>query len=145
MPEERNEAVPEETTAAMSLDEDLASFADAAVADWPEVFFSGEFDAGIRDLCRTHLPFPPSWTPEECDEFISEWADPLANQLSTKFDDLCDTVVERFVRSYGFLPDAEYVSEMLDRERRFAAAMDLDSMIDWLSDEIARLSIHPLG
>lgn len=49
----------------MSLDDDLEDLATAAVSDWPEISFSGQLDAAIRDLYRTHLLFPQFWTQEE--------------------------------------------------------------------------------
>ena len=54
------------------LDSDLEKLADAAVADWPDIAFSGQLDSAIGDLYRLpHLRFPPSWSQEECDEYIA--------------------------------------------------------------------------
>ncbi len=41
----------------MTLNDDLEKLATEAVNDWPEISFSGQFNAAIRDLYRTHLSF----------------------------------------------------------------------------------------
>ena len=63
----------------------------AAISDWPAITLCGQLDAAIQGLYRTHLPFPPSWTPDEHEEFIKEHADTDAQQLATQFDDTIDT------------------------------------------------------
>lgn len=75
----------------MSLDNDLEKLATAAVSDWPEIAMSGQLDAAIRDLYPEHLPFPPSWPPDEREEFIQEHADTGTQQLSSQFDDAIDS------------------------------------------------------
>ena len=75
----------------MSLDDDLEKLATAAISDWPAITLCGQLDAAIQGLYRTHLPFPPSWTPDEHEEFIKEHADTDAQQLATQFDDTIDT------------------------------------------------------
>ena len=89
---------------AVSLDSELEKLANAAVADWPEIAFSGQFDAAIRDLYRSHLQFPPSWTQERRDEFITSNAEMDAIRLTAKFDDVIDTVIDGYVRQHGILP-----------------------------------------
>jgi hypothetical protein len=128
----------------MSLDHDLEKLANAAVTDWPEVSFSGQLDVAVRDLYRTHLPFPPSWTPDECDEFIDEHADMDAQQLATRFDDLIDTVIDDFGRQYGCLPHQEDALEMIAAARK-DAVYALQANIDYLADDLAQLAVHIAG
>lgn len=128
----------------MSLDDDLETLAKAAVTEWPEIAFSGQLDAAIRGLYRTHLRFPPSWTPDERDEFIEEHADTDAQQLATQFDDLCDGVIDGFGRQYGYLTHQEDASTMIDAARK-DAVYQLQDSIDYLSDELATLAIHTAG
>ena len=128
----------------MGLDSDLKKLVNAAVADWPEIAFSGQLDATIRDLYRSHLRFPPSWSQEECDEFITSNADMDAIRLTTKFDDLIDTVIDRYERQHGTRPHHDDVGEMIDADHR-AAIYELESYIEALSDELARMTTHSLG
>ena len=87
----------------MSLSAELEELADAAVADWPEISCSGQFEAGIRDLYRSQLQFPPFWSQDDCDEFITGNAEMDAIRLTTKFDDVIDTVIDRYTRQHGTL------------------------------------------
>jgi hypothetical protein len=128
----------------MGLDSDLKKLANATVADWPEIAFSGQLDAAIRDLYRSHVRFPPSWPQEECDEFITSNADMDAIRLTTKFDDLIDTVIDRYERQRWSRPHHDDAGEMIDAERR-AAIYELESYIEALSDELARMTTHSLG
>jgi hypothetical protein len=127
----------------MSLDSDLKKLADAAVADWPEIALSGRLDGAIRDLYRSHLRFPASWT-QECDEFITSNADMDAIRLTTEFDDLIDTVIDRYERQHWTRPHHDDAGEMIDAERR-AAIYELESYIEALSDELARMTTYSLG
>lgn len=120
----------------MSLDDDLESLATAAVRDWPEISLSGQLDAALRDLYRTHLPFPESWTPDEREEFSEEWADTDIQQLVTQFDDAVDVVIDRFGRQNGYSPHPEDAAEMIDKARR-EAVYDLEASIAYLADKIA--------
>ena len=52
----------------------------------------------IRDLYRSQLKFPPSWPQERRDEFITSNAEMDTIQLTAKFDDVIDTVIDRYVR-----------------------------------------------
>ncbi|MGB5110933.1 MAG: transposase [Mycobacterium sp.] len=128
----------------MSLDDDLENLATAAVSDWPEIAFSGRLDGAIRELYRMHLPFPPSWTPDECEEFIEEHADTDAQQLATQFDDAIDVVIDDFGRQNGHLPHHEDASEMIDASRR-TMVYELLANIEYLKDELAQLTIHTAG
>ena len=133
-----------EGATAMSLDDDLENLATAAVSDWPEIAFSGRLDGAIRELYRMHLPFPPSWTPDECEEFIEEHADTDAQQLATQFDDAIDVVIDDFGRQNGHLPHHEDASEMIDASRR-TMVYELLANIEYLKDELAQLTIHTAG
>lgn len=128
----------------MSLDDDLEELATAAVSDWPDITFSGHLDAAIRDLYRKHLQFPPSWTPDEREEFIEEHADTDAQQLATRFDDAIDTVVDGFGRQYGYLPHHDDAAEMISAART-SAVYELMSSIEYLQDELAQRAIHTAG
>lgn len=128
----------------VSLSAKLEKLADAAVADWPEISASGQFEARIRDLYWTHLRFPPSWSQDECDEFITTNADMDAIRLTTKFDDLIDTVTERYERQHWTRPHHDDAGEMIDAERR-AAIYELEFYVEALSDELARMTNHSLG
>lgn len=128
----------------MSFDDDLERLANAAVTDWPEISFSGRLDAAIRDLYRTHLPFPPSWTPDECDDFIEVHADMDAQQLATQFDDLIDVVIDGFGRQYGYRPHQEDASTLI-AEARKDAVYELQANIEYRSDDLAQMAIHTAG
>jgi hypothetical protein len=128
----------------MSLDDDLANLATTAVSEWPEIAFSGRLDAAIRDLFRTHLPFPASWTPNECMEFIEEQADTDAQRLATQFDDAIDVAIDDFGRQNGYLPLEEGASAMI-AEARKDAVYELEASIDHLADDLAQRAIHTAG
>jgi hypothetical protein len=128
----------------VSLNAELEKLANAAVADWPEIAFSGQFEAEIRDLYRSHLLFPPSWPQDECDEFITSNADMDAIRLTTKFDDLIDTVIDRYTRQHGILPHDDDAAELIDAERR-AAVYELEIYLAAFSDEIAEVTAHSPG
>jgi hypothetical protein len=128
----------------MSLDDDLEKLATVAVSEWPEIAFSGRLDAAIRDLYRTHLPFPPSWTPDECEEFIEEHADTAAQQLTTQFDDAIDVVIDDFDRQNGYLPHHEDALTMI-AEARKDAVYELQASIEHLSEDLAQMAVHTAG
>ena len=128
----------------MSLDQDLENLATAAVSDWPEISRSGQLDAALRDLYRTHLPFPQFWTPDEREEFIEEWADTDAQQLVTQFDDAIDVMIDDFGRQNGYLPHPEDAAEMIAKARR-EAVYDLEVNIAYLPDDLAQKAIHTAG
>lgn len=128
----------------MSLNDDLEKLATEAVNDWPEISLSGRFNAAIRDLYRTHLSFPVSWTPDEREVFIEEHADTDATQLATQFDDAIDTVIDGFGLQYGYLPHHDDAAEMISAART-SAAYELLSSIEYLQDELAQLAIHTAG
>lgn len=128
----------------MNLDDDLKHLANAAAIDWPEFLFSGQFDAAIRDLYRTHLRFPPSWTPDERDEFIEEHADVDAQQLATQFDDLIAVVIDGFGRRHGYQPNQDDASSTIAQARR-DAIYELEASIEYLSDDLAQSAIHTAG
>lgn len=125
----------------MSLDDDLEKLAASVVSDWPEITFSGQLDAAIQDLYRTHLQFPPSWTPDECEEFIEERADTDARQLTAQFDDVIDTAIDDFGRLNGYPPHHDDASESISAARK-KAVYELQSCIGYLKDELAQLTIH---
>lgn len=127
----------------MSLDDDLENLA-TAVSDWPEISRSSQLDAAIRDLYRTHLSFPPFWTPEAREEFIEEWADTDAQRLATQFDDAIDVVIDGFGRQNGYLPHPEDAAEMIDEARK-EAVYDLDASIAHLAEDLAQKAIHTAG
>lgn len=128
----------------MGLGDDLEKLATAAVGDWPEMGMSGQLDAAIRDLYRKYLPFPPSWTAGEREDFIEEWAETDAQQLATQFDDAIDTVTDDFGRQNGYLPNDGDASEMLSTART-TAIYELAASIEYLGDELAQLTIHTAG
>ncbi|KKW65554.1 transposase [Mycolicibacterium elephantis] len=128
----------------MGLDDDLDKLATAAVTGWPEIAFSGQLDAAIRDLYRTHLRFPPSWTPDECEEFIEEHAGTEAQQLATQFDDTIDVVIDDFGRQNGHLPHHEDASTMIAKARK-DAVYELEASIECLAEDLAQMAIHAGG
>lgn len=121
----------------MSLDSDLEQLADAAVADWPDIAFSGVFDAAIIDLYRSHLQFPPSWPQEQRDEFITSNAEMDILRLTERFDDVIDTAIDRYLRQHRILPHSEDGEALIDSARR-SAIYDLESHVMDLADEIAK-------
>lgn len=129
---------------AMSLDDDLEKLANAAVSDWPEISFSGRLDAAIRDIYRTYLPFPTSWTPQECDEYVDENASMDATRLTSRFDDLCDIVIDRFGHQNGYLPHQEDASAMISAARK-DAVYELEGSIEAMSDELTKMAVHTAG
>jgi hypothetical protein len=129
---------------ALSLENELEKLADAALADWPDMSFSGQFEASIRDLYRSHLRFPPFWSREECDEFITDNAHMDAIRLTTKFDDLIDTVIDGYEGQHWTRPHHDDAREMIDAERR-AAIYELEFDIEALSGEIAKMATDNLG
>lgn len=128
----------------MNLDNDLKRLATAAATNWPEIALSGRLDAAIRDLYRTHLPFPPSWTPDERVEFIEEHAEMDAQQLVSRFDDLIDVVIDGFGWQNGYLPHSEDASAMI-AEARKDAVYELEASIEYLSGDLAQRAIHTAG
>lgn len=128
----------------MSLNKDLENLALAAVSDWPEISQSGQLDVAIRDLYRTHLPFPQFWTPEEREEYVDEWADFDAQRLITQFDDASEIVIDRFGRQNGYLPQSEDAAEMI-AEARKEAVYELDASIAYLAEDLAQKGIHTAG
>lgn len=129
---------------AVSRDSELEQLADAAVADWSVISFSGEFDAAIIDLYRSHLQFPPSWTQERRDEFITTNANMNSFALTERFDDVIDTVIDGYVRRHGILPHSEEAEALIDSARR-SAIYDLEFCLMDLADEIANATTHGLG
>ncbi|MFL0289355.1 transposase [Mycobacterium sp. SMC-18] len=128
----------------MSLDDDLENLATAAISDWPEIRQSGQLDAAIRDLYRTHLSFPEFWTPEEREEYIEEWADTDAQQLDTQFDDAIDVVIDTLGRQNGYLPHPGDAGEMIAEERK-EAVYELEASIAYLAEDLAQKAIHAAG
>lgn len=128
----------------MNLDDDLERLANAAATQWPEIALSGRLDAAIRDLYRTHLPFPPPWIPDDRDEFIEEHADMDAQQLVSRFDDLIDVVTDGFGHQYGCQPNQDDASSMIAQARE-DAVYELEASIDYLSDDLAQSAIHTGG
>lgn len=128
----------------MSLDDDLEKLATAVVSDWPEISFSGQLNAAIHDLYRTHLSFPVSWTPDKREEFIEEHADAETQKLAARFDDAVDSVIDGFGRQYGYLPHHEDAAEMISAART-SAVYELLSSIEYLQDELAQLAVHTAG
>ena len=128
----------------VGLEDDVKKLADAAVADWPDIQFSGDFDRAIRDLYRSHLQFPPSWPQEDCDEYIAENADMAATRLITTLDDVIDTVLDAYERQHGIRPHHDDASEMIKAKRR-SAIHELEWDIEDLAAELAGWSIHSLG
>lgn len=128
----------------MSLDNDLEKLATAVITDWPEIALSGRLDAAIRELYRVHLPFPPSWTPEECEEFVEEHADTEAQQLAIQFDDTIDLVIDDFGRQNGHLPHDEDASAMIVEARK-DAVYELEASIEYLAEDLAERATHTAG
>lgn len=128
----------------MSLYGDLEKLATAAVVGWPDIAFSGQFDTAIRDLYRSHLRFPPSWAPWDCEEFITSNADMDAARLTIEFDNLVHTVIDRYGSDkWVFLHD-EDAAAMIDAGRK-AAVYELEYRIEALSDELTKVATHSLG
>ena len=128
----------------MNLDDDLEKLAAVVVSDWPEIAFSGQLDAAIQALYRTHLPFPPSWTPDEREEFIGEHADTDAQQLAAQVDDAIDTVIDDSGQQNGYLPQHADASEMISAAHK-TAVYELMANIEYLKDELAQLTVHTSG
>jgi hypothetical protein len=128
----------------MGFADDLDKLADDAVDDWPEFSRSGQLDAAIRDLYLRHLPLPPTWSVEECSDFVAEEADLAAQRLATCFDDAIDGVTDWFGRQYGYLPHSEDASAMIAASRRGSVDLVLDGL-EYLKDELAHLAIHTAG
>ncbi|WP_231976807.1 transposase [Mycobacterium sp. E740] len=128
----------------MNLDNDLKRLATAAATNWPEIALSGRLDAAIRDLYRTHLPFPPSWTPDERDEFIEEHAEMDAQRLVSRFDDLIDVVIDGVGHQYGCQPSQDDASSTIAQARQ-DAVYELEASIEYLSDDLAQSAIHTGG
>jgi hypothetical protein len=129
---------------AVSADSELEQLADAAVSDWPGIALSGRFDACIEDLYRSQLKFPPSWPQELRDEFITSNAEIDTIELSAKFDDVIDTVVDRYVRDHGVHPHHDDAAALIDAERR-AAIHELEFRLVAMANEIAEATAHSLG
>jgi hypothetical protein len=129
---------------AVSLDFELEQLADVAVADWPDISFSGEFDAAMIDLCRSHLQFPPSWPQERRDEFITSNAEMDSLALTERFDDVIDTVVDGYVRRHGILPKSEDAEALIDSARR-SVIYNLEFCLMDLADQVANATTHGLG
>jgi hypothetical protein len=122
---------------AMSLEEDLKNLADATLPDWGDITFSStRLDEAIRDLYRSHLRFPPSWSEEDCDEFVAENADMAATRLSTTLDDIIDRVIDGCERRPGIRPHHDDVSKMIEAAHRLAID-ELEYDIDALQEELA--------
>lgn len=128
----------------MKLDDDLERLANAAATDWPEIAFSGRLDAAIRDLYRTHLPFPPYWTPDVRDEFIEEHAELDTQQLVSRFDDLIDVELDGFGHQYGYQPNQDDASSTIAQARK-DAVYELEASIEYLSADLAQRAIHTAG
>lgn len=126
---------------AVSLDSELGQLTEAAVADWPDISFSGEFDAAIIDLYRSHLQFPQSWPQERRDEFITSNAEMDSLALTERFDDVIDTVIDGYVRRHGILPHSEDAEALIGSARR-SAIYDLEFCLIDLADEICQCH-HP--
>ncbi|CCK55019.1 hypothetical protein [Mycobacterium canetti] len=128
----------------MSLDSDLEQLADAAVADWPDIAFSGVFDAAIIDLYRSHLQFPPSWPQERRDEFITSNAEMDVLRLTERIDGVIDAVIDGYVRPHGILPHSEDAEALIGSARR-SAIYDLEFCLLAMADEIAKATTQGLG
>ena len=121
----------------MSLEEDLKKLADATLPDWGDITFSStRLDEPIRDLCRSHVRFPPSWSEEDCDEFVAENADMAATRLTTTLDDIIDRVIDGCERRPGIRPHHDDASEMIEAAHRLAID-ELEFDIDALQEELA--------
>jgi len=129
---------------AVSADSELEKLADAAVSDWPGIAISGQFDAGIENLYRSQLQFPPSWPQELRDEFITSNAEIDTIELSAKLDDLIEAVIDRYVSEHGVLPHHDDAAALIDAEHR-AAIYELEFRLLSLADEIAEATAHSLG
>jgi hypothetical protein len=128
---------------AVSLNSELEQLADAAV-DWPDISFSGRFDAAIIDLYQSHLQFPPSWPQERRDEFITSNAEMDSLALTERFDDVIDTVVDGYVHLHGILAHSEDAEALIDSARR-SAIYDLEFRLMDLADQIANATTHGLS
>jgi len=128
----------------MDFDNDLEEFATAVVAGWADVWHGSRLDDGICDLYVRNLPFPPSWSPHERDEFVEEQVGRDATSLATSLDDACDLVVDGFGREHGYLPHDEDASMMIQASRKESFSLLLDGF-EYLQDELAAAAIHRAG
>lgn len=136
---------PEIWEGAISVSTEFETFANTVITEWPDCAWSRQLEAAIEDLYRSQLQFPPSWTQDRREDFITSHADADAIELTATFDDLVDIVIDRYGREYGVLPHSEDAAELIDAERR-AALSELEQRlrID-LPEDIAEATVHSLG
>ncbi len=65
-------------------------------------------------------------------------------QLTTRFDDVIDVVIDRFCRQNGYMPHQEDAAEMIDKARK-AAVYDLEYCVAYLAEDLAQKAVHTAG
>lgn len=126
----------------MSIDTPRAAF-DASIAEilaeWgqPSSFSRGRLATAVETLYRAELKFPPTWTEHHRETFITHHADLDVAELSTRFDDLIETVTNDYGLRYGTLPHPDDASDMIRTARQQALDDILQQRLDYeLPNEI---------
>ncbi|RIS40983.1 hypothetical protein D2E71_20485 [Mycobacteroides abscessus] len=130
----------------MDSDPEFEALVDEAVSSWGKEFgFYGytELEHAIMGLYRSRLEFPPTWTVDQCNEFIESRASRDADEIGTSFDDLVETETES-LRWHCHLnglgsPHSEDVSAQIDLARRSKIDDLRWRVVDEIPDEIKRL------
>lgn len=129
----------------MDSDPEFEALVDEAVSSWGKEFgFYGytELEHAIIGLYRSRLEFPPTWTVDQCNEFIESRASRDADEIGTSFDDLADTVAESLrwhCHLHGHGLHSEDISAHVDWARRSKIDDLRWCMVDEIPDEIRRV------
>ena len=130
----------------MESDPEFGAFADKAVSSWGQPggdYGYLELEEAITALYRSRLGFPPTWTENQCNEFIEDRASRDADEIGTSFDDLVETETERLRRHCHLTgvgsPHSEDISAQIDWARRFAIDDLMWRMVDEIPDEIGQI------
>ncbi|SKE39733.1 Putative transposase [Mycobacteroides abscessus subsp. massiliense] len=129
----------------MDSDPEFEALVDEAVSSWGKEFgFYGytELEYAIMGLYRSRLEFPPTWTVDQCNEFIESRASRDADEIGASFDDLADTVAESLrwhCHLHGYGLHSEDISAHVDLARRSKIDDLRWCMVDEIPDEIRRV------
>ncbi|MFL0289365.1 hypothetical protein ACJH6H_29540 [Mycobacterium sp. SMC-21] len=101
-----------------------------------------ELEEAITALYRSRLEFPPTWTENQCNEFIENRASRDAGEIGTSFDDLADTETESLrwhchLNGYGLHPEG--ISACVELARRSKIDDLRWSIVDEIPDEITQV------